>query len=38
LEIPVLTNAPFGHDPALNYIMPIGQKVRLDGTDITILS
>ena len=37
LKIPILTNAPFGHDPALNYIMPIGQKVELSDTTLHLL-
>ena len=37
LKIPVLTNAPFGHDPVLNYIMPIGQKVGLSDTTLHLL-
>jgi muramoyltetrapeptide carboxypeptidase len=37
LDIPIITNAPFGHDAALNYIMPIGQKVRLNGFGLELI-
>ncbi len=37
LHIPILTNAPFGHDKGLNFIMPIGAKVKLDGTSLKLL-
>lgn len=37
LKIPVLINAPFGHDRSMNYIMPIGQRIKLSETNITFL-
>lgn len=37
LHIPIIKNAPFGHDAALNIIMPIGQKVRLESTELRLL-
>lgn len=36
LNIPIITNAPFGHDKELNYIMPVGAKVRLKDTLIEL--
>jgi muramoyltetrapeptide carboxypeptidase len=35
LKIPVITNAPFGHGEKL-YALPIGQKVKLDGTTLLL--
>lgn len=37
LNIPILTNGPFGHVKELNYAFPIGQKAKLEGTTLTLL-
>lgn len=36
LKIPVLMNAPFGHDNALGCALPIGATVRLNGTTLSL--
>lgn len=37
LDIPILSHAPFGHDKNVNFIMPVGALVRLDGTNLKAL-
>lgn len=36
LDIPILTNAPFGHDTDL-YALPIGARVELNGTNLKLV-
>ncbi len=37
LNIPIILNAPFGHDKKLNIALPIGAKVELKNTSIRII-
>ncbi len=37
LGIPVLMNAPFGHQKELNYALPIGAEALLDGTTLRFI-